>query len=577
MRVVLVAGTPAEHSVEVPGREGFKDFADQSYNYAIGLLKACALERSGRNDQEVLLEDIPLARTTDTLSDAQIDSILSKNPDVVGFSCYAWDVHVFVKAVWQLKQKRRSIRTVLGGPSVTHQARKLLESYPFLDVIVRGEGEWPFINLCSKEFKQLETIEGISYRTSAGEVVEVGEPGVVPDLAELPSPYLSGHFTPDSPSLLIEPSRGCKFRCAFCSWSTKTGGLRLAGKERLLGEVRWALERGYRFVNFCDTAINHDTETLAEFCDTLLEADPEHRLSYSVFLRQESLDEQQFLILERMRFEEIILGLESIHAEPLKACGKRPLDIPEFERRLARLGRAGQKVTLSFISGLPGDTVAGFGQTLEYLSGLQARMPEVVNILCCFWLSVLPGTRFEAKREEYGFKTVPKGTPYIVSSRDHTTSDLVAMARMLVEYCELNQHFRCEEVHRDASQGRFPLPAGRNAQRPSQGSELRPATAGVGGKSLRERIALDVGQVLAGWTLVEADTLGSGERLGGYRFQRDGAKVEVMVERRNDAKACFIRTAWFNVYYHGDATTVDQRGPTEELLRQFARLAGGEV
>lgn len=560
MRVVLVAGTPAEHAIEVPGREGFKDFADQSYNYAIGLLKACALEKSGRSDLDIVLHDIPLARTVDSLTDAQVDAILAHAPDVVGFSCYAWDLHVFVKAAWQLKQKSRAVRVLLGGPSASAQAARLLNAYPFLDMVVRGEGEWPFIALCSAGFSNLNTISGLSFRNENGQVIEVGEPGLVPDLTQLPSPYLSGHFKPESPSLLVEPSRGCKFRCSFCSWSTKGGGLRKAGRQRLHDEIRWALGNGYRFVNFCDTAINHDTETMAEFCDTLVAADPEHKLSYSVFLRQESLDDSQFAVLQRMKFEEIILGLESIHPEPLKACGKRPLDIPEFERRLARLGRAGQKVTLSFISGLPGDSVEGFAETLEYLEGLQKRMPDVVNILCCFWLSVLPGTRFEAKREEYGFQTVARGTPYIVSSKHHTTKDLIDMSRLLVDYCGRNEHFRCEEIHRDAAEGRFP-PDARKSQAHDTGLPKDPSQ----------------GRPIHGWTLSFADTIGGGNRLGTYRYAKGTGTVEVMVERRNDAKPCFLRTARFNLYYHGSDELALDREEMATLLKSFAKcLERGE-
>lgn len=548
MRVVLVAGTPAEHAVEVPGREGFKDFADQSYNYAIGLLKACALEKSGRSDLEILLHDIPLHRTTEELSASQVEEILGLEPDVVGFSCYAWDIHVFVKACWQIKQRQRRVKTLLGGPSASHNARRLLDAYPFLDIIVRGEGEWPFIHLCAKGFRNLSEIGGISYRALGGKVEEVGGPGLVPDLNDLPSPYLSGHFAPDSPSLLIEPSRGCRFRCAFCSWSAKGGGLRLAGWRRLFGEVRWALDHGYRFLNFCDTAINHDTQVLREFCQTLREADPEHKLALSVFLRQESLDEEQFAILDTMRFDEIIFGLESIHPEPLNACGKHALDIELFERRLARLERAGQKVTLSFISGLPGDSVEGFRQTLEYLEALQHRMPNLVNIMCCFWLSVLPGTRFDAKKDEFGFKTVPRGTPYITSSRDHTPEDLKAMARLLVDCCARNEHFRCEEIHRDAAEGRFLA-----RQRPL--------------------IPLRLGDVVAGWTLVMADSRASAERQGTYRFQRGSSVLEVMVERRNDEKPSFLRTSRFNLYYHAQTAPGPEPSEVEELLRAFAQAA----
>lgn len=456
-KVVLVGGTPAEHAGEA-GRtwDGRKDFAFSSYNYAIGLLRACALaDDEARDAVEIGLLDFPVARTQRRLGDAAIAAILAEQPDVVGLSCACWNTDLFAETARHLHRVAPGVVVVAGGPGVTHDAEARLAASEGFDVIVRGEGERPFVELCRRRFRGYEGIPGVTWR-DGGRVVANPELAELMDLGAGSSPYLSEAFVPRAAGLLIEPSRGCRFRCSFCSWSTRGGPVRWAPRARIAAEVAWAVRRGYGGANFCDTAINHDTERLRALCEAIAEGDPGRTLRCSAFLRHEALDGEQLAVLADYPFSEIILGIESLNPAALRSVGKAPIDPGALERRIEDLGRRGSRVTVSLISGLPGDSLEGFAATLDWAEGLLARLPEVVNLVCCFWLAVLPGTRYAARAEELGMRSARLGTPYLLMSRAFSSMDLVRMARMLVERGARTPRLACEEVHGVVAAARDP-------------------------------------------------------------------------------------------------------------------------
>ena len=148
MKVVLVAATPAEHAIGTPGA-ATRDFAFSSYNYAIGLLKACTeSDPVARCRVDIALADLPVSRARDALSASQLAEILSLDPQVVGLSCYCWSLDVLLDAATSLKQARPGLIVLAGGPSVSFDPIGVLERARAVDIVVRGEGEDAFVELC---------------------------------------------------------------------------------------------------------------------------------------------------------------------------------------------------------------------------------------------------------------------------------------------------------------------------------------------------------------------------------------------------------------------------------------------
>src|SRR5690606_21729296 len=79
---------------------------------------------------------------------------------------------------------------ILGGPEVSYNSINLLTEHDFIDLVVRGEGEFTLrellINLNLS--KPIYNIPGISYRRG-GQVIENPDSPLIKDLDSIPSPY----------------------------------------------------------------------------------------------------------------------------------------------------------------------------------------------------------------------------------------------------------------------------------------------------------------------------------------------------------------------------------------------------
>lgn len=442
-KVVLVAGTPAEHSIEYKYDDEKRDFASRSYNYAIELLKSNK-DIIGINDYQIETIDFPVSRKMYTLETRQIKQILDRSPTSIGFSVYCWNRDIFLNTAKIIKQKNKDIIILMGGPSVSYNPEHILKENKDIDIIVIGEGEETFSRLLINDFRNLNNIKGIAYR-SGEEIVNNGRGDFI-DINRLTSPYLSDSFRPKSDALLIEPSRGCLYRCKFCAWS-KGRSINIKNKETLMKELIWAYNNGYRKVNLSDTSINMNNEQLQMITDAILESKTSEKLSFSVFMKYEKIDRNQIKLLERVRFDEIIMGIESINPDVLIECGKRPFDKKAFEQIVNLLGSLGNRITLSIITGLPKDSLLGIKRTIEYLESLINNYPDYINFLCSFWLAILPGTRFERDASKYGFEYLKIGTPYITSSKYMSKSDLIKTAEYVYSKTKAKNKIFCEEFY----------------------------------------------------------------------------------------------------------------------------------
>ena len=75
----------------------------------------------------------------------------AKDKKLAGFSCYIWNIEKMLKFAENLKKLLPDIYIVFGGPEVSFYGEKEFYSlYPFVDFIIRGEGEEQLMELCGK-------------------------------------------------------------------------------------------------------------------------------------------------------------------------------------------------------------------------------------------------------------------------------------------------------------------------------------------------------------------------------------------------------------------------------------------
>lgn len=186
-----------------------------------------------------------------------VTDLYSKKPDVIGFSCYIWNIEETIKVIKMLKKINQNLTIILGGPEVTYDVLEWLERIPEVDFIVIGEGEETFKQLLIKleGDQKYEQVNGIGFKKE-GQISITPQQNKV-NLAELPSPY---RFQEDLPQLskritYIETSRGCPFSCQFCLSSIEIG-VRYFDREKIKEDIRYLMKNGTKTIKFVDRTFN---------------------------------------------------------------------------------------------------------------------------------------------------------------------------------------------------------------------------------------------------------------------------------------------------------------------------------
>jgi len=147
---------------------------DRNIPLAAGYLKASAYKYG-------LLEKVDIEILDPIISDYSgcqriIESIIHRNPDILGFSIYLWNVERTLYIIGKVKAILPNIKIVVGGPEVTKYSDYIL-SNSNIDIFVIGEGEITFVEIL-KHFldgiPKLDEISGICYLMKNKTVINVG-------------------------------------------------------------------------------------------------------------------------------------------------------------------------------------------------------------------------------------------------------------------------------------------------------------------------------------------------------------------------------------------------------------------
>ena len=130
-------------------------------NLAVYCLRECAKQKlDGKIEIEIAEYTI-----NQQLSDIMMD-IYEKRPDVLCLSVYIWNLKYVEELVRELHKVCPDMPVWLGGPEVSYDAKDVLERFPGVCGVMKGEGEKTFTQLCEfyDQNGELKNIDGITYR-----------------------------------------------------------------------------------------------------------------------------------------------------------------------------------------------------------------------------------------------------------------------------------------------------------------------------------------------------------------------------------------------------------------------------
>ncbi len=388
----------------------------QSIPLANAFLKAYALKSA----VSINLVDFFLGEEVSTCA----AKLVEPPPVAVGFSIYLWNRTFSCEIAAELRRNNPAVILFCGGPEVTADPESFLNLEIFNFIII-GEGEVPFSSFCQAlEYgRDYSKIPGV---VLPGSVVLTVPPPVT-DLDSIPSPYLTGVIDSHKYSgILWQLSRGCSFTCDFCFDARGIHGVRQFSLERLEAELHHFSASGVSQIFVLDSTFNLNPKRAKNLLRLIEKNAPDIHFHFEI--RNEFIDREMAKLFARIACS-LQIGLQSADPVVLRIVG-RSFDKADFSVKVGLLNESGAVFGFDLIYGLPGDSLKGFRDTLDYALSLYP------NHLDIFPLAVLPGTRLAKHATALHIQWV-NTPPYIVEATDSFSTADMAAASELAAACDI--------------------------------------------------------------------------------------------------------------------------------------------
>jgi len=357
-----------------------------------------------------------------------LEDVFLRKPEVVGISCYIWNVRYVMELVRDLHKVLPDTDIWLGGPEVSFDAPLLLEREPEVLGVMKGEGEETFSGLmrCYQAlgqsvrkaqrqdsrrlaafWRQLSGLAGLTWRREDN---TIGDNPVCPvmDMSRIPFLYrdLDGF---EHRIVYYESSRGCPFSCSYCL-SSIDKSVRFRDLELVKRELQFFLDRRVPQVKFVDRTFNcKKSHALAIW--TYIQEHDNGVTNFHFEVAADLMDEEELQLIGRMRpgLIQLEIGVQSTNPRTIGEI-HRKMDLERVKQVVARVN-AGHNVHqhLDLIAGLPYEDYDSFRRSFNEVYAME---PEQLQL---GFLKVLKGSYMFEAAPRYGlvYRELP---PYEVLS-----------------------------------------------------------------------------------------------------------------------------------------------------------------
>lgn len=329
-----------------------------------------------------------------------IDEILKFNPDIVGFSCTSLNIENSLFCAKKIKCANNSI-VFAGGIHITLCTEKILEKNVF-DFLISGEGEEVFEQILF----QLERnnpiynlkISGLwlpENKENKGTAVlsTVDQPIINREILEINLYKNKGALLKETPCYSIFSSRGCPYKCKFCSKPDYFKIYRQRQVENVIEEIHLLIDKyGAKSISFREDNFTVDIPRLKLFCYRMIE-----EFNGEFYWECESRADMPIEILQLMYdagCRGIWCGVETIVSKWSKWINKG-LDREKVSQFYKECQNIGIKTGALFMFGFPEQTEEEIEEDIQFAISL----PTVFSAFQC--LAIFPGSPLEDYYEQH--------------------------------------------------------------------------------------------------------------------------------------------------------------------------------
>jgi magnesium-protoporphyrin IX monomethyl ester (oxidative) cyclase len=385
-------------------------------------------------------------------------------PDIIGiagpFTC---QIDKSIKISSLAKEFDTNILTVVGGPHVTTMPKEFLEEAKTVDIAVTGEGEYAMLDIAKyfEDKKQLSEILGIAYRKNGQIIVNFPRP-FIKNLDELPYPaynlvnieqYLSpkkiGYRSFRNRAISMITSRGCPFKCCFCSVHLHMGSeFRANSANYVVNHIQYVVDKfKVRNIFFEDDNLTFDIPRFEAICDGIIEKKIKIGWETPNGVRADCLNLNLLQKMKKSGCQSVFFGVESGDQQILTNVICKNLDLNRV-MEVAKMAREiGLKTGGFYIIGFPGEKKENMIKTVDFALMLKRNFDVGMHL---FIATPSYGTRLYEECRAKGYieedltwnsfaeARQPKGMP-LISTEDFTSEEVKEIAaKALEEYKKLS-------------------------------------------------------------------------------------------------------------------------------------------
>ncbi len=302
-------------------------------------------------------------------------------PDVVGIAALFTPYYREALEVARRVKKDRDVPVVVGGSHASAAPESLLSS-PYVDYLIRGEGEKPLVELLRHLSGQvaIEAVPNLGFKQNGR--LRFNPLSDNYPIDDLPVPDVSD-FSPSRYALSGKPmtfmitSRSCPHKCSFCSVHTTFGrDYRRRTLEDVLVEIELRHRQGYRVIDFEDDNLTYYKAIFKELCRRLAGRFPHREMQFVAMngISYLSLDDELLELMFAAGFSHLNLALVSSD-KTVRETTKRPHTLEKYLSVAHKAHALGFRIVSYQILGLPSESLESMVQTLAF----NARLPVLLG------------------------------------------------------------------------------------------------------------------------------------------------------------------------------------------------------
>ena len=389
------------------------------------------------------------------------EMIMDTSPDVVGFStqCVTYPPSLNIAAL--CKEINPACTIIFGGHNASFVDVETLENFPYVDIVVRGEGEQTIVELMAalSTGHSLEKVEGITFR-GENEIIVNKDRRHLKNLDDLPLPDyrliapLSEYREANRmryTTTLIDIGRGCSFNCIFCSncllWGKSPHVRSIENITRELHYLKYEQQVERIYITYDLFTFNR--KIVEEFCAAVKPLG----LLWECRCRVDGVNGQLLRLMADAGCTSLLYGIESGSPKTLDFI-RKGITISKALDIVALTAEAGIEQNVSFVTGFPGETMEDLDMTLDAVTRC-ALFPETVPGI--HHVTVLPGTDLYRQNKNNLVLGIPtdfsKGIEFDDGKRLAEDDELIVnYPQVFASFYNLKSEFLSQELLHDISQ-----------------------------------------------------------------------------------------------------------------------------